>query len=86
MNYCHYLPVASWYIITVMGQQAGHLALGIGKAAAATLTIIPEEYRGRKVVFSELCDVVEAAIIKRRALGKDYGITRVVSSDRTASS
>lgn len=33
-----------FYIITVMGQKAGHLALGIGKVSAATLTVIPEEF------------------------------------------
>ena len=37
-----------WYVIVSMGRAAGHLALGIGKAAAATLTIIPEEFRGRR--------------------------------------
>src|SRR5205807_8912271 len=33
-----------WYLIVAMGRKAGHLALGIGKAAAATLTITPEEF------------------------------------------
>lgn len=33
-----------WYLIVTMGRKAGHLALGIGKAAGATLTIIPEEF------------------------------------------
>ena len=42
-----------WYIIISMGRAAGHLALGIGKAAAATLTIIPEEFRGRPVTLDE---------------------------------
>jgi len=27
-----------------MGRAAGHLALGIGKGAAATISIIPEEF------------------------------------------
>src|SRR5919106_3881218 len=34
-----------WYFITVMGRHAGHLALGIGGGAAATLTVIAEEFR-----------------------------------------
>ena len=34
-----------WYLIVSMGRAAGHLALGIGKASAATLTIIPEEFQ-----------------------------------------
>src|SRR5207248_4825186 len=38
---------ARWYLIVCMGRAAGHLALGIGKAAAATNIIIPEEFKGR---------------------------------------
>ena len=33
-----------WYFVIAMGRKAGHLALGIGKAAGATLTMIPEEF------------------------------------------
>lgn len=36
-----------WYYVVTMGRKAGHLALGIGKAAEATLTIIGEEFRNR---------------------------------------
>ena len=54
-----------WYLIVSMGRAAGHLALGIGKAAAATLTIIPEEFRGRHVTLDELCDILIGSIIKR---------------------
>ncbi len=63
-----------WYIVISMGRAAGHLALGIGKAAAATLTIIPEEFRGRPVTADEVADIIIGAIIKRRAEGSQYGI------------
>ena len=63
-----------WYIVVAMGRQAGHLALGIGKAAGATLTIIREEFGGNIVPFSHLCDIVEGSIIKRRAEGRFYGV------------
>src|SRR5439155_4507180 len=63
-----------WYLIVSMGRAAGHLALGIGKAAAATLTVIPEEFRGRPVMLDELCDILIGAIIKRRAMRAPYGI------------
>ena len=56
-----------WYIVVVMGRTAGHLALGIGKAAGATLTIIPEEFSG-PVHLNTVCDILEGAILKRRAL------------------
>lgn len=63
-----------WYIIVSMGRASGHLALGIGKAAAATLTIIPEEFRGRPLDLDELCDHILGAILKRRSLGSQFGI------------
>ena len=37
-----------WYVIVSMGRAAGHLALGIGKASAATVTIIAEEFQGQR--------------------------------------
>jgi 6-phosphofructokinase 1 len=63
-----------WYLIVSMGRAAGHLALGIGKAAAATLTIIPEEFHDRRVTLDEVCDILVGSIIKRRVKGNNYGV------------
>ncbi|HEY7311400.1 MAG TPA: diphosphate--fructose-6-phosphate 1-phosphotransferase [Gemmataceae bacterium] len=63
-----------WYLIVSMGRAAGHLALGIGKAAAATLTIIPEEFGDRRVTLDEVCDILIGSIIKRRSMHADYGV------------
>jgi 6-phosphofructokinase 1 len=63
-----------WYLIISMGRAAGHLALGIGKAAAATLTVIPEEFGGRTLTVDLLCDILIGAILKRRAMGARYGV------------
>lgn len=63
-----------WYIIVAMGRQAGHLALGIGKAAGATLTLIREEFEQPTLSFAHICDLIEGAIIKRRATGRHYGV------------
>ncbi len=63
-----------WYFCVTMGRKAGHLALGIGNAAGSTLTIIGEEFRGRPIRIAHLCDILEGAIIKRRLLGRDYGV------------
>src|SRR5215208_476853 len=58
-----------WFAVVAMGRKAGFLALGIGKAAGATLTVIGEEFTDRETVaFSDICDIVEGAIIKRRAM------------------
>ena len=63
-----------WYIIVSMGRAAGHLALGIGKAAAATLTLIPEEFAGRRLTLRELCDTIAGSVIKRRSQDRAYGV------------
>jgi 6-phosphofructokinase 1 len=63
-----------WYFITVMGRHAGHLALGIGGGAAATLTVIAEEFRESPLPLDRVADVLEGAIIKRRAQGREHGV------------
>ena len=54
-----------WYLAVTMGRKAGHLALGIGKAAGATLTIIPEEFADRPLKLQHLVDTVVGSMIKR---------------------
>ena len=63
-----------WYVVVAMGRKAGHLALGIGKAAGATLTVVAEECPSPYVSFATICDIVEGAIIKRRATGRHFGV------------
>jgi ATP-dependent phosphofructokinase / diphosphate-dependent phosphofructokinase len=63
-----------WYFVTVMGRHAGHLALGIGGSAAATLTLIAEEFRDATISLDCVADVLEGAIIKRRAQGRQHGV------------
>jgi 6-phosphofructokinase 1 len=57
-----------------MGRAAGHLALGIAKAAATTLCVIPEEFKNRDATVDELCDIIIGSIVKRRADGLHYGV------------
>jgi len=63
-----------WFFVTVMGRHAGHLALGIGGAAAATLTLIAEEFPEPTIALDRVTDVLEGAIVKRRALGDNHGV------------
>ena len=63
-----------WYIIISMGRAAGHLALGIAKAAAATLCVIPEEFRGQPVTAEAVADQIIGAILKRKVEGSQYGV------------
>lgn len=63
-----------WYLVVTMGRKAGHLALGIGKAAGATLTIIPEEFRERPVKLQRVVDHLIGAMIKRLDHGRSDGV------------
>ena len=63
-----------WYFVVAMGRSAGHLALGMGKAAGATLTIIPEEFLADRITIGQVCDVLECAILKRRVMGRERGL------------
>jgi ATP-dependent phosphofructokinase / diphosphate-dependent phosphofructokinase len=63
-----------WYIGVTMGRPTGHLTLGIGAAASATCTIIPEEFSQGIISLADICDIVEGSVIKRLAMGKNYGV------------
>ncbi len=62
-----------WYFVITMGRKAGHLALGIGKAAGATLTLIPEEFP-KPLRLKTIVDVLAGAIIKRLSDGRRDGV------------
>jgi 6-phosphofructokinase 1 len=56
-----------------MGRKGGHLALGIGKAAGATLTLIPEEFP-KPLRLKTIVDTLVGAIIKRQSYGRLDGV------------
>ena len=62
-----------WYLVVTMGRKVGHLALGIGKAAGAALTLIPEEFQGT-VKLQEVIDTILGAMIKRLSYGMPHGV------------
>jgi 6-phosphofructokinase 1 len=66
-----------WYLVVAMGRKAGHLALGIAKAAGATLVLIPEEFAQGKTTLATISDILAGAIVKR-------GACRMHSASRTA--
>jgi 6-phosphofructokinase len=63
-----------WYYVISMGRKAGHLALGIGKAAGATITLIPEEFVERPIRLKTIVDTLVGAIIKRLNDGRHDGV------------
>jgi len=66
-----------WFLVVTMGRRAGHLALGIGKSAGATLTLIPEEWEGREILLQEVVDILVTSMLKRYAENRPYGVAMV---------
>jgi 6-phosphofructokinase 1 len=63
-----------WYIAVVMGRHAGHLALGTGKAAGATVSVIAEDFPEGSIRLDSVTRIIEGSILKRMAAGESYGI------------
>ncbi|MBW8867410.1 MAG: 6-phosphofructokinase [Acidobacteria bacterium] len=65
-----------WYFVITMGRKAGHLALGIGKAAGTTLTLIPEEFT-KPLRLKTIVDTLVGAIVKRLSYGRRDGVAMI---------
>jgi 6-phosphofructokinase 1 len=65
-----------WYVVVSMGRKSGSLALGMCKAAGATLAVLPEEFPDGLDV-GLVVDTIVGAIVKRRSLGRRHGIAVV---------
>jgi 6-phosphofructokinase 1 len=63
-----------WFFIVMMGRKAGHLALGAGKAAGATITLIPEEFPAGPIRLGDVVRILEGSIVKRLAAGRPDGV------------
>src|SRR3954464_5923297 len=62
-----------WYFVVAMGRKTGHLALGIGKSAGATLTLVAEEFAA-PTPLKTVVDTLAGAIIKRLSYGRRDGV------------
>jgi len=62
-----------WFIVETQGGHSGALALSIAEATSAPLVLIPEDFPNNDLTLKTIVDIIEATIIKRLALGKNYG-------------
>ena len=67
----------NWFIISAMGREAGHLALGIGTACHLPMIVIPEMFNKTKITFDKITRLIISSMIKRRILGIHYGVAIV---------
>lgn len=64
----------TWFVISAMGREAGHLAFGIGTSCHFPMIIIPEMFNKTKITFDKITNLIISSMVKRRILGLDYGV------------
>ena len=64
----------NWFVVSAMGREAGHLAMGMGTATHYPMIIIPEMFNKTKITFDKITKLVISSMVKRRILGIDYGV------------
>ncbi|HBX53016.1 MAG: 6-phosphofructokinase [Bacteroidetes bacterium RIFOXYA12_FULL_35_11] len=62
-----------WFVISAMGREAGHLALGIGLACHYPMIIIPEMFYKVSVTFDRILKMIISSMVKRELMGLKYG-------------
>lgn len=65
---------SNWFIVLSMGRKSGHLALGIGKSALATITLLPEEWPAGEIRLHDVVDILVTTILLRLLENKPYGV------------
>jgi ATP-dependent phosphofructokinase / diphosphate-dependent phosphofructokinase len=63
-----------WYLVVSMGRKSGALAVGIAKAAGATLAVIPEQFVSSGTSLDLVANVIVGSMIKRSVGGHDHGV------------
>ncbi|MBN2347444.1 MAG: 6-phosphofructokinase [Bacteroidales bacterium] len=67
----------TWFVVSAMGREAGHLAFGIGTACHYPMIIIPEMFNKTKATFDKITKMIISSMIKRKILGISYGVAVV---------
>ena len=63
----------NWFIVSLMGRSAGHLALHVGASCHYPMIIIPEMFNKTQITVDKIVRLGVSAIIKRKVLGIRYG-------------
>ena len=63
----------NWFVVSAMGREAGHLALGIGTACHYPMVIIPEMFYKTQVTFDRILKLIISTMIKRKIMGINFG-------------
>lgn len=62
-----------WFIVRTMGRRAGFLALGLGIASGATITLIPEQFDEKLITPRDVAELIFSSMQSRLRQGQQYG-------------
>jgi 6-phosphofructokinase len=65
---------ARWYVVVLMGRNAGHLAQGAAKSAGATVTLVAEEFAPGPIRLDDVAHIAEGCVVRRTAIGQPHGV------------
>lgn len=67
----------NWFVMSVMGRSAGHLAFGIASACHFPMLIIPEMFNKTTATLDKVVSLIISSMLKRKILGINYGVALV---------
>ncbi len=67
----------NWFVMSVMGRSAGHLAFGIATSCHFPMMIIPEMFDKTTITIEKIINLIISSIIKRKIMNINYGVALV---------
>lgn len=67
----------NWFVLSVMGRSAGHLAFGIATSCHFPMMVIPEMFNKTGITLDKVVRLIISSIIKRKILNINYGVAIV---------
>lgn len=62
-----------WFVVRTMGRKAGFLALGLGIASGANLTLIGEQFEENSITPKSIAEIIFKSVQKRMSEGHPWG-------------
>ncbi len=67
----------NWFVVSMMGRSAGHLAFEVGTSCHFPIIILPEMFNKTKITFDKIVNLIISSMVKRKITGIDYGVAMV---------
>ena len=67
----------NWFVLSMMGRSAGHLAFEVGMSCHFPIIILPEMFNHTRITFDKIVNLVISSMIKRKIDGIEYGVAMV---------